>query len=623
MKKSALFFLLLFFLKTTCCGQSAELAGIKASLHHISDSLRYVDALNRLAMLMYEKNIDSTFYYTKLAREIAERKGYLKGETDAVDNLGVFFDVKGDLQLGLRYYNEAYTGYTQLHDQVNRVQSLMNLASVDNEIGKDQRSIQEFNMALNIGKKLPNDSIVALVIYDYLLAFPKRFSRDSMRYYIDEATRIAEKYKDERVLVAIEQLVADDMIARGKPEQGLALLDKAIGLAFEKKLYYVSMDILIDMGDRLASTNPARAANYYNQGLDISYKNSYLFYSELMARKLFDLYAAHGDNQQAAIYSRRFIILHDELDKLNTASGIDYLDYALKEQQVKSLMNRSKYQAAFLIGAAIACLLAIVVIMVFRNNLKRTNRLNEQVTGQNEQMKKTLAALEQSQEDNSRMMKIAAHDLRNPINAMSSLAIMMLNEPDRSEDDREMLEMIKVSAQNSLALVDDLLQVQFKVEELEKQPVDIGEMLRYCVSLLSSRADAKGQQINLQTQEVSLPASGEKLWRVFSNLIGNAIKFNPVGAVIDIKMTLNAKSILIAVKDQGIGIPPEMQDKIFDMFTEAKRTGTAGEQSVGLGLAISRQIVEAHGGKIWFESIPGKGSTFFVDLPFEGNLLPV
>jgi signal transduction histidine kinase len=112
-----------------------------------------------------------------------------------------------------------------------------------------------------------------------------------------------------------------------------------------------------------------------------------------------------------------------------------------------------------------------------------------------------------------------------------------------------------------------------------------------------------------------LPASREKLWRVVSNLIGNAIKFSPTGASINVSMEQRAGGIRIAVKDEGIGIPPDMQEKIFDLFTEAKRPGTAGEQAFGLGLAISKQIVEAHGGRIWFESGTTKGTTFFVDLP--------
>jgi len=615
MRKTLPFLFTLFFFRVFCHAQSPELTAIRASLPHIADSARYVDALNREAMLLYEKNIDSTFYYTRQAREIAERLHYDKGKTDALNNLGVFFDIKGNLQLGLRYYDEAYAGYTRLRDTANRVQTLMNIAMVYQEMGKDKRALQQFNTALSLGKQLRKDSILSLAIYNYLLQYPARFSRDSVSFYIGKARRIAAKYWDERTLVAIGQLTADDLIAHDRRQQGLILLKQTIDAAISKKLYYVSMDMLTDMGDQLAAADPARAAGYYRQGLSIAGRNGYLFYSQLMARKLFDFYTARGDSITAARYSRQLLVLHDEQDKVDHASGIDYLDYALKDEQVKSLTLRSEYQTALLVLAVIACLLAIAVISVIRHNLQRTKRLNGEVTSRNAQLQKTLVALEQSHADNTRMMQIVAHDLRNPIGGMYSVASIMLDEPGRPDDDRMMLELIKTSGQHSLELVSDLLQVQFRTEELKKEPVDIGEMLNYCVSLLLSKAEAKGQHISLQAQAVILSASREKLWRVVSNLISNAIKFSPSGAVIEVKMERNAERIRIAVKDHGIGIPPEMQHKIFDMFTEAKRPGTAGEQAFGLGLAISKQIVEAHGGKIWFESSPDKGTTFFVDLP--------
>lgn len=613
--------LLLFtFSARLCCAQSTELTGIKASLPRINDSLRYVDALNRMAMLLYEQNIDSTFYYTREARAMADRLDYPKGKADALNNLGVFFDIKGNLQLALRYYNEAHAGYRRLKDSANSVQSLMNIAMVYKELGKDGRAIQRFNDALSLGKKLRQDSIMSLAIYNYLLAYPTHFNRDATHNYIGKARQIAIKYNDRRSLVAIDQLVADDLIAHGNRKEGLTLLGEAIDNAISNKLYYVSMDMLIDMGDQLAETEPTRAATFYRHGLAIAGKNGYLIYGQLMARKLFDFYSTRRDTVTASVYSRQLISLHDEQEKLDNASGIDYLDYALKDEQVKSLTTRSKYQTALLVVTVLSCLLAIVVIIVIRQHLKRTRRLNEQVINQNSQMKKTLSALEQSQADNTRMMQIVAHDLRNPIGAMYSMASMMLDEPGRPDEDRTMLELIKKSGKNSLGLVSDLLQVQFRTEELQKEPIDIAEMLQYCVSLLLNKADAKGQHIHLETTPALLPASREKLWRVVSNLIANAIKFSPGGASIIVKMARDTQNVRISVKDEGIGILPEMQEKIFDLFTEAKRPGTAGEQSFGLGLAISRQIVEAHGGKIWFESNPDKGTTFFVDLPIKYDL---
>ncbi|OOQ61696.1 tetratricopeptide repeat-containing sensor histidine kinase [Mucilaginibacter pedocola] len=607
MKKVFCLFLL-FFTALASRAQSPELFKLQSALPAITDSTRYVDALNRIAMLLYEKNVDSTFYYTRQARVIADRLNYAKGQADAQNNLGVFFDIKGNPQMALRYYNEGQIGYRALKDSANMVQSLMNIAMIYKVLGKDARAIGYFDDALKLGGKIKQDSIQALAIYNYLLAYPAHFDHSTTAKRIDEALRIANRYKDTRTIIAIDQLLADDMITHGERDKGLAMLERTIQTALDKKLYYVSMDMMADLGGQIAKTDPAKAAAVYRQGLAIAQKNSYLFYGELLARRLFELHTARGDSAQAGNYSRLLISLHDQQEELTRASGIDYLDYTLQEEQLRRLTLRSKYENTLLALAIVAFISTIAVAVAIWRNLRQSKIRNTQ-------MQKTLVALEQSQADNTRMMKVVAHDLRNPIGAIQSITTMMLDEQGQSEDDREMLEMIRTSAVNSLELVSDLLQVQFSAEELKKEPVDIAQMLQYCVSLLGDKAEAKKQQLQLETIAATLPASREKLWRVVSNLIANAIKFSPTGADIFIKMEHLPGRILISVKDSGIGIPPEMKDKIFDLFTEAKRPGTAGEQAFGLGLAISKQIVEAHGGRIWFDSEINRGTVFYVELP--------
>ena len=108
--------------------------------------------------------------------------------------------------------------------------------------------------------------------------------------------------------------------------------------------------------------------------------------------------------------------------------------------------------------------------------------------------------------------------------------------------------------------------------------------------------------------------SREKIWRVISNLISNAIKFSPKGADIHVKVVNEGDNIRISVNDHGIGIPDNIKNQVFNMFTQAKRLGTAGEPSFGLGLSISKQIVESHGGEIWFDSMPEDGTTFYIRL---------
>lgn len=609
MKKRLLLFCLLLLSWNVGLAQSSELKKIQASLHQINDSLRYVDALNRMAMLLYEKNADSTFYYSRMARQIADRHHYEAGRIGAITNLGVFFDIKGNFQLALKYYNDGYTGYKKLKDSVNSVQTLMNIAMVYQEMGKDDKSIQRYQLAFKQAKQLRKDSIRSLVIYNYLLSYPSHFSRDSTRYYINVAKEIATKYKDKRTLVAIDQLIADDLISHGNRAEGMALLEQTIKTALDKKLYFVSMDMHIDIGQQLEMTDPKKSAAFYNQALTIAIRNDYLYYSEVLTRKLFELYYTQGDYTTASSYAIKLIDIYDKERKLDNESGIDYIDYALKDEQVKSLESRYAYQLALSILSCVAFLLAIAMIISIRKHLRRTKQ-------QNSKMKEALTALEQSQAENAQMMRIVAHDLRNPIGGMHSIASMMLEEPGRSEEDRTILDLIKTSSQHSLELIENFLQLQFSSEELKKEPVDIAEMLKYCVALLKSKADAKKQQLSLEIVPAVIAASREKLWRVVSNLIANAIKFSPDNAQIKVKMMQAEHGIRIWVQDEGIGIPAEMSEKIFDLFTEAKRPGTAGEQPFGMGLAISKQIVEAHNGKIWFESNKRGGTTFFVDLPF-------
>jgi len=617
MRKIALFLCTMFFLIVHSCLGFNQPAIKKTDT--MVDSLKYIDAINKKAILIYHRNADSTFYLASWARRAAERQGYDKGKADALNNIGIFFVVKGNLNMAMRYYNQSYTLYSKLNDSVNCVKLMMNMALVYWGENKHQRAIEKFDAAMSMGRNLRQDSIMSLVISNYILSYPNKFKGQTKDNLISNSRQIALNYHDTLTVLVIDQLIADDLIARGKRTEGLALLRQTIDTAINKKLYYLSMDIVIDMADHLAKTDPGLAIAYYKKGLSIANENRMLYYRETITRKLYDFYTRRNDIATAAIYSRQLISLYAEKDSIENSTGIDYLDYALKEEQINSLVERSKYQMILIALTAVICLLVIIALFIFRQSLKKTRKLNEQVTIQNSQMKATLEALEQSQAENTNLLKIVAHDLRSPVAGICSVASLMIEDKGRSEDDLEMLKLIVNSCKDSLELVSDLLRQQFKTDTLSKSPVNLAEMLRYCVSLLKSDAELKGQQINLHVKPITLPANREKLWRVVSNLIANAIKFSPNQSSIDIEMIEGADYVRIGISDEGIGIPVEIEDKIFDMFTEAKRPGTAGEQPFGLGLAISRQIMVAHGGKIWFERKKNAGTIFFIELPYQNH----
>jgi signal transduction histidine kinase len=617
MKKLATLFSLMVLLSTACYGQIEAIKKLQKQLPLIKDSMRYVDALNRMAMLLYENNVDSTFSYTERARSIAERLQYAKGKADAANNLGIVYDMKGNLQLALRYYNDGYNRFKAISDTADMVQGIMNIAMVYQELGKDQKAVSSFKSAIETGKGLSRDSIMSLVWYNYLILYPDNFAKDSIPVYINKAKRIAEKYKDKRVLLAIEQLTADNYIKNGQKDKGVALLQQAAFDAIKNNLYYLSLDIIIDLGDSFAPTDSAKAVTYYKQALYITQLKQYTVYTESVSKKLYDFYTARKDTAKAFFYSQQLLKLHEDQEKVENNSGIDFIEYALKDQELESAQVQSRFELNFLILAVVVCILMVVILVILWRNWKQLRKTSDALRLQFEQSESTMEALEVMNNDYSRLIKIVAHDLRNPISAISTISGMLHPDENLPADMKELMSLVQVSSKNSLDLINELLETDFdQRQKIKMEPVNVDELLHQCVSLLSFRAKDKGQQLTLNgNAHVRISGEYEKLWRVMNNLIVNAIKFSPEGAQIHVESRIAENKLLITVNDAGLGIPADIQNKIFDPFTSAKRAGTQGEQAFGLGLYISKQIIEAHNGKIWFESEPGKGTTFYVELP--------
>ncbi|SHM23325.1 Signal transduction histidine kinase [Mucilaginibacter sp. OK098] len=604
-----------------CYGQLASIRKIQQQLPFIHDSLRYVDALNRLGTLLYEKNVDSTFYYTVKARAIADRLQYTKGKADAANNLGILYDMKGNLQLSLRYYNDAYNIYSTMHDTSNVVQIIMNIASVYQELGKNPKAVNSYKTAISIGKKLSRDSIMSLVLYNYVLMYPDSIHKDSIPVYIDRARQIASKYNDKRVLLAIDQLTAEYYIKNGQRDKGVALLQQTVANVIKSDLYYLSLDMLIDLGNFYAATDSAKAIGYYSQGLQITKEKGFKIYTEIINKKIYDFYLAKKDNAMAFHYSQQLLILHDEQEQTDNASGIDYIEYALKDQQLSSARTQSKYQQNLLILVILLFVMTIVIIVILWRNWKKSGRTAEALRLQFKQSESTTEALEVMNNNYARLIKIVAHDLRNPIGAINTISSMIQPGDLLNADTQELISLVKISSKNCLELINELLETDFDPQQnLKKENIDLDELLTQCIHLLSFRAKDKDQQLNLagSAEGSIIQGDREKLWRVINNLVINAIKFSPEGCEINIQVSQSNSGIIISVTDTGIGIPVEIQSKIFDPFTAARRKGTGGEQPFGLGLYISKQIIEAHNGKIWFTSDDGRGTTFYLELPKAG-----
>ena len=216
------------------------------------------------------------------------------------------------------------------------------------------------------------------------------------------------------------------------------------------------------------------------------------------------------------------------------------------------------------------------------------------------------------------VLAIVSHDLRNPLGAVTLGASLLKMSESLSAEDREQVDTIETSARRMARLIEDLLDVTRleggKRLPIEPAPVEPAELLREAEEIFRAQA-AVGSVTIAYEADPDLPpvfADRHRIMQVMTNLIGNSMKFTPPGGKIGVQAKLDGDSVLFAISDTGPGIPKENLADIFSPYWQAKRAERLG---AGLGLPIAKGIVEAHGGSIWVESEPGRGTDFYFTLP--------
>lgn len=218
----------------------------------------------------------------------------------------------------------------------------------------------------------------------------------------------------------------------------------------------------------------------------------------------------------------------------------------------------------------------------------------------------------------SEILGFVAHDLRNPLNNIEALSRIILEENKGTENTEATL--ILSSSRQAKDIINDLIEV-VQEEKIPFQMVNTN-MVEYLSGIcMSWQANAEEQRkINFIAHESELLSSvnPSKFSRVIDNLIGNGLKFSETNTPIDVEVLKKDRLCMIRVKDYGIGIPENLKTLLFDQFSKAGRQGLKGERSIGLGLHISKDIVEQHGGTLSLESEVNKGSTFIISMPLAG-----
>ena len=562
---------------------------------------------------------------------------------------------KGDAYFSLNQYNDAYQCYFQGYLIAKNYLNQMSLSDYTYRMGMIMYKQAHYKLAANYFKESYKQSL--LIKLKKKDIFPEFYRQqelldnigisyndngdiDSAIVYFDKALQFinahSEKFKQRASMLEVARGVvynnkAESLRIKGDFSEAEELLKKSITINLKKggdnhdaelaETKLAQIFLVKGKNDSLIQL----LGSLRHQLDNVKNENAEADWNKLMG----GYYQQKSNLPKALFYIQQYNSLKDstikKLSALKESDVNQQLANFEKQYEIEGLNNNNKLQRIYLNVAIVCAVMLLAIIFLVWRNYRRSKHdvatvimLNRQINEQKVNLEKALDELKYSSQEKDRILRAVAHDLRNPLGGIASLTSVMVEESEHDQDLSDQLKLIKDTSTDTLELINEILEATNNSSSgMKRQWVEVNSMLTNSVDLLRFKAAEKHQQILLEGLDniVELNINREKIWRVLSNLIVNAIKFSPVGEAIKVRAIQKHDSVIISVKDQGIGIPANMKDKVFNMFTEAKRPGTIGEKSFGLGLSISKQIIEKHNGKIWFESEAGKGTAFYINLP--------
>jgi len=323
-------------------------------------------------------------------------------------------------------------------------------------------------------------------------------------------------------------------------------------------------------------------------------------------QRILDIRPGVSDRSQLVReYEADLLPLHRDFDG-SVARLVTNKDAAITARYSEARQERARL-AARLYGLLVVLLLGSAAIAWYFTTLLGRSFRKEQDA--HDAARKALATREE-------LMGVVAHDLRNPLSAITMKASLMRKGADSSSirQQAQSIENVAWRMEHLIKSMLDVATIEAGTFSVVPVPCTIEDLLRETMEMFANLATSKQVRLEqmVKTPGLAVQADHERVLQVFSNLVGNALKFTPQGGCVTIAAEPQGAMVRFAVLDTGPGIAPEHLPRVFDRFWKKETSGTKG---TGLGLFIAKGIVDAHGGRIWVESRIGQGTTFYFTLP--------
>lgn len=553
-------------------------------------------------------------------------------------SLGNAYYELGDFSEAYYFYMQSLNAYEQAGNRVGIAQMENNLGIVAHEMGKlDEAEIHYFK-AYEI--HLEDESIsdqcrslnnIGLILYDRkmldsaLVIFTKGIE------LLNENPEFSET--DRYILSGLYNNMALVYSDLKEYKKALDMLQIGLVLAKDTEDLYSIGSVYTNLGSIYGKMNRQDSALYYlHRALKMAKSMKYKHLELEVYNELSGLHAGLGSYASAYNWRLRYDTVYKDLFNENQSQEIARIrglyEQQIKDREIEQLHTETQVQKTLnkvFIGFIVIIVGLVIIITVNLRSKKKTNQIlaekNIQLSGAMEKLSVSGEELESLNRSKDRIFSVVAHDLRNPVAAVTGFSELLYEnfEEFSTDTQKEYLLQIVQGTQRIQNLLENLLvwaRSQMKAIKFEPEILKMKDLLDECVRQLNANLDHKKITCQVKvTDKCVVYADKEMILTVFRNLIINAIKFSFPGGRIWLSSESSPEGCSISVVDEGIGILPEIQAKLFDPNEGLSSPGTSGEAGSGLGLIICHEFLEKNGGSISVESKAGNGSTFIVNLP--------
>jgi len=602
--------------------KAAEAAVLKTmGMLHLTGTANYDTAMGCfIRALAIEDSLSlrpkQIFTYMAIARVLSDIGDYKKSEefldkalemnrplhnapvhVTILNQLGQVRAVQGKRDVALRNYEEVLAFKDEINDPRSEAAALFNMAHLHTQEGHYNEALATHKQALALSRSVHDRASEALSLSDIGELYRLMKNNDKALANHVAALEVRQALKDKKGIADSYNNIGALYYQQKNYPRAVANLQLALEAAQDAQ----------DQPQVLKSYEYLSAA-FKELG---DYKKAWAFKDQ---QQLLQEFLTNDKNEHQLLETQS----RYEIEKKE--SEIDRLEL-VRLQREKEIQTQKQLRNFLFLLVGLTVLVAALVLYLYLVK-RRSNKVLEAAHATvNEQNVK----LQELNATKDKFFSIISHDLKGPLNSLTSFSGLLLNHTDSlSKEEIQMLAQdLDKSVKNLFALLENLLEwsrSQTGNIEFKPEVFDLNAVVEENRALLKAQAQQKNITLVNHTEGAwMVRAHKNSINTVVRNLVSNAIKFTKEGGQITARLQRQNGRVVIAIADNGVGMSPEVMKKLFRIEAKHSTKGTADEKGTGLGLILCREFVEKNGGQIWVESEEGKGSVFSFSVPPEGT----